>query len=68
MKDFLELEAVYLALGVFALTITLIVTTRDFVPKGALKKGVTWVLGAISVLIGTHYYMTTSRMEYRKTI
>ncbi|MDX9813844.1 MAG: hypothetical protein WC144_04230 [Sulfurimonas sp.] len=63
MVEFLELEAVYIALGVFAVTITIIVTTRDFMPKGAFKKGVSSVAVISSLLVFGHYYNTTSRMD-----
>jgi len=39
MKDFFYLEGAYLILGVFTLLITLFVTTRPFMSKGAVKKG-----------------------------
>ncbi len=63
MVEFLELEAVYIALGVFALAIALVVTTRDFMPKGAFKKGVGGVIIASAMLVGGHYLNTTSRMQ-----
>lgn len=63
MGLFLELEAVYLVIGVFFLAITVVVTTRDFMPKGAFKKGITSVLIAISLLIGIHYTITIKRIN-----
>lgn len=63
MVQFLELEAVYIAMYVFALVITTIVTTRDFMPKGAFKKGVLWLSIASFLMIVFHYNMTTSRMK-----
>ncbi len=68
MELFLELEAVYLAIGAFIMTITVIVTTRDFVPKVAFKRGMFGVGGALALMIGFHYNMTTSRMEGVKEI
>ncbi|MFA6760486.1 MAG: hypothetical protein WCR69_05510 [Sulfuricurvum sp.] len=62
MIHFLELEAVYIAMYVFALVITLVVTSRDFMPKGAMKKGVLGITAAGVTLIGAHYLNTTSRM------
>ncbi|ABB45249.1 hypothetical protein Suden_1975 [Sulfurimonas denitrificans DSM 1251] len=63
MGLFLELEAVYLVIGVFFLVITVVVTTRDFMPKGAFKKGMLGVLIAISILIGLHYTITIKRIN-----
>jgi len=63
MELFLELEIVYIVIGVFILTITAIVTTRDFVPKGAFKKGMSFVGAFVAVMIAGHYYTTTSRMD-----
>jgi hypothetical protein len=68
MGEFFELEAVYIAIAVFALSITLFVTTRDFMPKGAFKKGMLWVGGVSSAMVGFHYYMTTSRMSEVESI
>ena len=63
MELFFELEAVYIVIGIFILVITAIVTTRDFVPDGAFKKGMISVSAMLIVLIGFHYNLTTSRME-----
>lgn len=60
---FFELEAVYLAMWVFAMVIAAIVTTREFMPQGAFKKGMLWVSGLFALLIATHYQLTTHRME-----
>lgn len=68
MELFLELEAVYLVIGAFIMTITVIVTTRDFMPKVAFKRGVLGVGGMLVLMIGFHYNMTTSRMEGVKEI
>ncbi len=68
MELFLELEAVYLVIGAFIMTITAVVTTRDFVPKVAFKRGMLGVGGALALMIGFHYNMTTSRMEGVKEI
>ena len=62
MELFLELEIVYIVIGIFILTITAIVTTRDFVPKGSFKKGMSIVGAFVAILIGLHFNMTTSRM------
>ena len=62
MDLFLELEIVYIVIGVFILSITAFVTSRDFVPDGAFKKGMLIVGAFVAVMIGFHYNMTTSRM------
>lgn len=63
MELFLELEIAYIVIGVFILVVTAIVTTRDFVPKGAFKKGMISVGIMLSLMIAFHYNMTTSRMQ-----
>lgn len=63
MKLFFELEGAYIVIGVFILVVTAIVTTRDFVPKGAFKKGMISVLVLLSLMVGAHYSLTTSRMQ-----
>jgi len=68
MELFFELEAVYLVIGAFIMTVTAIVTTRDFVPRVAFKRGMLGVGGFLIFMIGFHYNMTTSRMEGVKEI
>lgn len=63
MGLFFELEAVYLVIGVFFIAVTLFVTTRDFMPKGALKKGLAGVITMIIIMIGFHYAITTKRIN-----
>ena len=63
MGLFLELEIVYIIIGIFILSITAVVTTRDFMPKGAFKKGMLGVGIVVSVMIGFHYTLTTKRMD-----
>lgn len=63
MELFFELEAVYLVIGAFIMVVTAIVTTRDFVPKVAFKRGMIGVGGLLVLMIGFHYSMTTSRMQ-----
>jgi len=63
MDLFLELEIVYIVIGIFILTITAIVTTRDFVPAGAFKKGMFFVGSFVAIMIGAHYNVTTTRMH-----
>jgi len=62
MDLFLQLEGPYLVIGLFILSITAFVTTRDFVPRVAFKRGMLSVLVGLSILVGFHYYMTTTRM------
>jgi len=62
MDLFLELEIVYIIIGIFILSVTAFVTSRDFVPKGAFKKGMSFVGLFVAIMIGLHYYATTSRM------
>jgi len=67
MGNFFYLEGVYLILGFMALLITLYVTTRPFMSKGAVKKGFFWVSLVIIIMVGGHYSITTSRIaEVRK--
>jgi len=63
MELFLELEIVYIIIGAFILSITAVVTTRDFMPKGAFKKGILGVGIVMSLMIAFHYGMTTKRMN-----
>jgi len=63
MDLFLELEIVYIVIGAFILSITAFVTSRDFVPAGAFKKGMLFVGGFVAIMITFHYIMTTSRMD-----
>lgn len=68
MELFFELEIVYLIIGAFILTITAIVTTRDFMPKVAFKRGMLGVGGLLTLMIAFHFNMTTSRMDGVKEI
>ncbi len=63
MELFLELEAVYIVIGIFILSITAVVTTRSFMPKGAFKKGMIAVGVVVSIMVGFHYTITTKRMD-----
>jgi hypothetical protein len=62
MKQFFELEAGYLIIALFFIVVTYIVTTRSFMPKGALKKGMIMILPLLIAFIGFHYYTTVKRM------
>jgi len=63
MDLFFKLEIAYIVIGVFILSVTAFVTSRDFVPKGAFKKGMLYVGAFVSIMIGLHYNMTTSRIS-----
>ncbi len=62
MDLFFELETPYLVIGLFILAITAFVTTRDFVPRVAFKRGMISVIMGLATLITIHYVNTTSRM------
>jgi len=63
MEKFIELEAGYLFIGLVILLVTLFVTTRPFMSKGALKKGMLWVSLVLAFFIGLHFKITTERMS-----
>ncbi len=62
MELFFKLEAGYLGIAVFALLVTLFVTTRPFVAKGLYKKGLFFVGSASLSFIGVHFFVTSDRM------
>ena len=62
MQQFFELEAAYLVMGVIVLLITWFVSTRPFMSPTAPRNGLLGALLVIVLMIGGHYYMTTSRM------
>ncbi len=62
MQLFFELEIVYIVIGLFALGVTAFVTTRDFMPKGAFKKGMIAVGVVVSLMVAFHYTITVKRM------
>ena len=62
MDLFLELEIVYIVIGIFILSVTAFVTSRDFMPKSAFRNGMSFVGIFVTIMIGLHYYATTSRM------
>ncbi len=68
MELFFELEIVYIVIGIFVLSVTAFVTTRDFVPRVAFKRGMIGVGSLISIMILVHYFMTTKRMAGVKEI
>jgi hypothetical protein len=54
MDLFLELEGPYMVIGLFILSITAFVTTRDFVPRVAFKRGMISVtMGLLPSLVFT---------------
>jgi len=67
MGNFFYLEGAYLILGACALLITLFVTTRPFMAKGAVKKGLFWVSVVIAIMVGGHYMVTSTRMADVRT-
>lgn len=68
MELFIELEIVYIVIGIFLLGVTAFVTTRDFVPKVAFKRGMFGVASVLLVMILAHYSITTARMRGVKEI
>ena len=63
MGKFFYIEGAYLILGGIILLVTLFVTTRPFMGKGAVKKGLPGGGLFLIVAIGLHYWLTTSRMK-----
>ena len=63
LKEFFVLEGAYLVIAIVILLVTLYVTTRPFMPKGAKKKGLIYVLVILASFIAGHYYITTSRID-----
>jgi len=68
MELFFELEIVYIVIGIFILTVTAIVTTREFMPPVAFKRGMLSVSTMLILMISFHYFMTTTRMDGVKEI
>ena len=62
MQKFFILEGGNLVIGFIIILITIFVSTRPFMAKGSLKKGLSWVLIIISIFVGVHFYITTDRM------
>jgi len=63
MRNFLYLEGGYLILAAVILLVTLYVTTRPFMSKGAVKRGMVSVGSVLALFIGAHYWVTTERMS-----
>jgi hypothetical protein len=62
MRDFFYLEGAYLILGGIVLLVTLFITTRPFMSKTAPRNGLLGVGAVIALLVGGHFYVTTTRM------
>jgi len=62
IQKFFILEGGYLFIALFILAITLFVTTRPFMPKGSVRKGLISVGIVLTIFIGAHFYITISRM------
>lgn len=67
MELFFKLEAGYIGIGLFALLVTLFVTSRPFMSKGSVKRGLIFMGPAIAMFIGTHFYVTSDRMNEVET-
>lgn len=63
MNKFFELEVAYIAIGIFFLLITAFVTTRDFMPRIAFKRGMIGIFTIFAIMILIHYELTTKRMQ-----
>ena len=63
MELFITLELPYLVIGIFILSVTAFVTTRDFMAPSSFKKGMIGVSLFLGTLISLHYYITTTRMD-----
>ncbi len=68
MDRFFELEIPYIVIMLFFLAVTAFVTTRDFMPRVAFKRGILGIFGIFAIMIGIHYYVTNARMEGVKEI
>jgi len=62
MQKFFILEGGYLVIAFIVILITLFVTTRPFMSKRSFKIGMITVPLILIFFIGSHYYVTTSRM------
>ncbi len=68
MSTFFELEIPYIVIALFFLGVTAFVTTRDFMPKVAFKRGMIGVATVFAIFIGWHYKITTDRMAEVKQL
>ena len=67
MELFLKLEAGYLAIAIFILVVTIIVTTRKFIPAGVWKKALLIMTIIMGIFIGMHYIVTMDRINEVET-
>jgi len=63
MKEFLILEGAYIFMAAVILLVTLFVTSRPFMKKGAVKKGLSLVFIFLALAISAHYLITKNRMN-----
>jgi len=63
MINFLELEMGYIVIAIFFIVVTAIVTTRNFMPRVAFKRGMILVSTILVAFVLFHYYMTIQRMQ-----
>ena len=63
MRDFFYLEGAYIVFAILILAVTAFVTTRPFMSKGALKKGMLFVSLFLLILIFGHFFVTKSRIN-----
>jgi len=68
MENFFELEIAYIVIGIFFLLVTAFVTTRDFMPKVAFKRGMLGIFAFFAIMISIHYFVTTNRMDNVKKL
>lgn len=68
MSTFFELEIPYIVIALFFLGVTAFVTTRDFMPKVAFKRGMIGVATVFAIFIAWHYKITTDRMAEVKQL
>jgi len=67
MGKFLELEGGYLFIAFVILMVTIFVSTRPFMSKGSLKKGLISVGLFLTLAIALHFKVTTDRMSEVKS-
>lgn len=63
MTKFFVLEGGYIIIAGFIMLIVLFVTTRSFMAKNSLKKGLVRVGMVLASLIFVHYILTMNRMK-----
>ena len=63
MELFFTLEIPYIAIWIFFLIITAIVTTQSTLPKSSFKYGMVGITAIFGGMIMAHYYTTVTRMD-----